>query len=42
MDACLYSGEKGEREGPPVLAFSIAYSSATTGHILFKCNTCML
>ena len=43
-DACLYLGE---RVGPPALpaplasAFSIAYSSATTGQILFKFSTCM-
>ena len=30
-DACLYLGERGERVGPPAPAFSIAYSSATTG-----------
>ena len=33
-DVCLYLGETGETVGPPALpapAFSIAYSSATTG-----------
>ena len=43
-DACLYLGERGERVGPPVPsapAFSIAYSSATAGRILFKFSTCM-
>ena len=45
----LYLGRlfvfRGEgRVDPPALlapAFSIAYSSATTGWILFKCSTCM-
>ena len=32
----LYSGERGERVGPPSTAFSIAYTLATTGLILFK------
>ena len=40
-DACLYLGDRGERVGPPAPAFSIAYSSATTGQILFKISTCM-
>ena len=40
-DACLHSGEAGEREGLLAPAFSIAYSLATTGRILFKFRTCM-
>ena len=40
-DTCLYSGERGEREGLLAPAFSLAFSSATTGRILFKFNTCM-
>ena len=43
-DACLDLGEWGEKVGPPAppaSAFSIAYSSATTGCILFKFSTCM-
>ena len=41
-DACLYSGEREQNAGPPAPpapAFSIAYSSATNGWILFKFNT---
>ena len=37
----LYLGERGVRVGPPATAFSIAYSSVTTGQILFKFSTCM-
>ena len=37
-DAFLYSGEGGEREGLLAPTFSIAYSSAITGEILFKFN----
>ena len=40
-DACLYLGERGERVGPPVPPFSVAYSPATIGWILFKFSTCM-
>ena len=40
-DACLYLEETGKRVGPSAPAFSIAYSSATTGRILFKFSTCM-
>ena len=43
-DACLYLGEWGEKMGPPAppaSSFSIAYSLATTGCILFKFSTCM-
>ena len=37
--SCLYLEERVERVAPLAPAFSIAYSSATTGQILFKFNT---
>ena len=40
-DACLYLGEMGEREDLLAPAYSIAYSSATIGRILFKFSTCI-
>ena len=37
---CLFVFRE-ERVGPPAPTFSVAYSSAITGQILFKFNICM-